>query len=252
MSISACIICFNEEHNIRRCLESVLWVDEIIVVDSMSRDTTVEIARRFTRAVFERPWEGYASQKNFALSRASSDWVLSLDADEEVTPELREEIQRELAKAPNECAGYRIPRLSFYQGRWIKHSGFYPDRQLRLFRRELGSWVGGRVHERVEVKGKVCNLKHDLLHYPYKGTIAGQLDTVNSFSTLLAEDMYDKGKRYRLYLLVFRPLFKFAEVYLLKRGFLDGFAGLFIAVTAAYGMFVRYVKLREIEAHHTD
>jgi len=252
MTISACIICLNEEQNIKRCLESVLWVDEIIVVDSMSRDKTVEIARQYTRAVFEKPWEGYAKQKNFAVSKASGTWVLSLDADEEVTPALREEIQGEIEEGSGECAGYRIPRLSFYQGRWIRHSGFYPDRQLRLFRRELGKWVGGRVHERVEVKGKVCDLKNDLLHYPYKGTIAGQLDTVNNFSTLLAQDMYEKGKRYRVHLLVFRPLFKFAEVYLLKGGFLDGLAGFVIAVSSSYAMFVRYVKLREIEAHHAD
>ncbi|MBW1669179.1 MAG: hypothetical protein JRJ66_14260, partial [Deltaproteobacteria bacterium] len=147
---------------------------------------------------------------------------------EEISPALREEIQAQI-KNSSVCAGYRIPRRSFYQGRWINHSGFYPDRQLRLFRRELGHWVGGRVHERVEVKGKVCDLNSDLLHYPYHGTIAGQLKTVNEFSTLLAEDM----------------------VYFLKQGFLDGIPGFIIAVSSAYAMFVRYVKLREIEKVYT-
>ncbi len=246
MTISVCIICFNEEENIRRCLESVSWADEIIVVDSMSQDKTAEIAREYTNSVFERPWGGYIKQKNFALSKAHGDWVLSLDADEEISPALREEIQAEVRDS-GRCAGYKIPRRSFYQGRWINHSGFYPDRQLRLFRRGLGHWVGGRVHERVEVKGKVCDLNSDLLHYPYHGTIAGQLKTVNEFSTLLAEDMYESGKRYRVYLLLLRPLLKFVEVYFLKRGFLDGIPGFIIAVSSAYAMFVRYVKLREIE-----
>lgn len=246
MLISICIICFNEEKNIRRCLESSKWADEIIVVDSMSHDRTLEIAGRYTDKIYQTEWPGYVEQKNFALSKASGEWVLSIDADEEISRALQDEIKLEIQKKKPKDA-YRIPRLSFYQGRWIKHSGFYPDRQLRLFRRELGHWAGGRVHERVEVNGKICDLKNDLLHYPYHGKIAGQLKTVNEFSTLLAEDMYERGKRYRLYLLLLRPFLKFMEVYFLKQGLLDGVAGFIIAVSSAYAMFVRYVKLREIE-----
>jgi len=244
-SVSACIICYNEAQNIKGCLESLAWVDEIIVVDSMSDDGTVKIANQYTDAIFLRSWPGYADQKNFALSKAGKTWVLSLDADEEITPSLRREILAEIAK-PDAKEGYRIPRRSFYQGRWINHSGFYPDRQLRLFKREKGRWVGGRVHERVEIAGGIENLKNDLLHYPYKGVISGQLRAVDSFSGLLAKDIYEKGKRYHLTLLLIRPLFKFIEVYLLKLGLLDGLAGFIIAVTSAYAMFVRYVKLREI------
>jgi len=244
-TISICIICFNEEKNIRRCLESSTWADEIIAVDSMSQDRTVEIAREYTDKVYQRVWPGYIDQKNFALSKAKSDWVLSIDADEEISQGLQEEIRKEIEKKDAKD-GYRIPRLSFYQGRWIKHSGFYPDRQLRLFRREQGQWMGGRVHERVEIKGSIGDLNSDLLHYPYNGIISGQLKTVDSFSSLMAEDMYESGKRYHLSLLLLRPLFKFIEVYLLRLGFLDGLAGFSIAVTSAYAMFVRYVKLREL------
>jgi len=245
--ISACIICHNEEKNLKRCLESLKWVHDIIVVDSMSVDRSVEVAQAYTDLVFQRPWPGYAAQKNFALEKAKTDWVLSLDADEAVSTALRDEISSEIS-SPEALDGYRIPRRSFYQGHWINHSGYYPDRQLRLFRREKAHWVGGRVHERIAVEGQVGDLTQDLLHYPYGGRLSGQLKTVNSFSTLLAKDMYDRGKRFHLALLFSRPLFKFLEVYVLKRGFMDGLPGLIIAVSDAYAMFVRYVKLREIEA----
>jgi glycosyltransferase involved in cell wall biosynthesis len=246
MTISICIICFNEEHNIRRCLESSTWADEIIVVDSMSQDKTVTIAREYTDMVYQKAWPGYMEQKNFALSKANGVWILSLDADEQVRPELRDEIFAEIGK-PDAKDGYRIPRRSYYQGRWINHSGFYPDKQLRLFRSARGCWTGGRVHEKVEINGIVGELRSDLLHYPYKGVIAGQLQTVNSFSSLFAQDMHEKGKRYHLLLLLLRPVIKFLEVYVLKLGFLDGLAGFIIAITSAYALFVRYVKLREIE-----
>lgn len=245
MTLSVCIICFNEERNIRRCLESATWADEIVVVDSMSQDKTVEIAREYTDKVYQKAWHGYVEQKNFAISKARGNWILSVDADEEITATLRKEILTETAKVGAKD-GYRIPRHSFYQGRWINHSGYYPDRQLRLFRRERGNWTGGRVHEKVDIQGDIGDLKKDLLHYPYKGVISGQLQTVNSFSSLMAEDMYERGKRYHISLLLLRPAFKFFEVYLLKLGFLDGLAGFIIAITSAYAMFVRYVKLREL------
>jgi len=246
ISLSVCIICCNEARNIRRCLESVNWAGEIIVVDSLSSDDTIEIARKYTDSVFQRTWTGYADQKNHALSKAHGEWVLSLDADEAVTPPLKEEILGEITR-PETKEGYRIPRRSFYQGRWICHSGYYPDRQLRLFKRKKARWIGGRVHERVEITGEVGELRNDILHYPYKGVISGQLQTVDNFSGLMAEDLHEKGKRFRPILLLSRPFFKFLEVYLLKRGFLDGVPGLIIAATSAYALFVRYVKLREIE-----
>jgi glycosyltransferase involved in cell wall biosynthesis len=246
VTLSICVICFNEEHNIKRCLESSSWANEIVVVDSMSNDKTVELARQYTDSVYQRPWAGYENQKNFALSKAGCDWVLSVDADEEISEALRDEIKDKILQARSKD-GYRIPRRSFYQGRWINHSGFYPDKQLRLFKRGRGQWTGGRVHERVEITGSVGGLKNDLLHYPYKGVISGQIGTVNDFSSLLADEMYQKGKRFHLWLLLIRPLFKFMEVYFLKRGFLDGLAGFIIAISSAYAMFARYVKLREME-----
>jgi glycosyltransferase involved in cell wall biosynthesis len=212
----------------------------------MSEDKTVEIANQYTDSVYKRPWTGYKDQKNFALSKAHGEWVLSVDADEEITPSLRAEIHATITKADAKD-GYRIPRRSFYQGRWINHSGFYPDKQLRLFKRRRGNWTGGRVHERVELQGQVGTLKNDLLHYPYGGIISGQIQTIDDFSSLIAEDIYAQGERYRLPLLLLRPLFKFMEVYLLKLGFLDGLAGFVIATSSAYAMFVRYIKLREIE-----
>jgi glycosyltransferase involved in cell wall biosynthesis len=221
-------------------------VDEIIVVDAMSDDDTVKIASTYTSSIYKRPWTGYVDQKNFALSKAQGDWVLSVDADEAVSPRLREEILAEIER-PQVKDGYRIPRRSFYQGRWINYSGFYPDRQLRFFKRDRAEWVGGRVHERVDIKGGVGELKNDLFHYPYQGVISGQLRTVNAFSDLLAADMYEKGTRFHPLLLFVRPFFKFLEVYVLKRGVLDGLPGLIIAVSSAYAMFVRYVKLREME-----
>jgi len=214
----------------------------------MSEDKTVEIAKEYTDSVFQRPWTGYEDQKNFTLSKAKADWVLSIDADEEITESLCREIKAEIEKTDAKD-GYRMPRRSFYQGRWIKHSGYYPDKQLRLFKRDRGHWTGGRVHERVEVQGSVGDLENDLLHYPYRGVISGQLQTMDNFSGLTAKDMYEKGKRFHVSLLLLRPLFKFMEVYLLKRGFLDGLAGFVIAISSAYAMFARYVKLREIENH---
>lgn len=246
MDLSVCIICFNEERNILRCLESVTWADEIIVVDSMSEDKTLEITKSYTDNIFQMPWMGYQAQKAFALSKAGGDWVLSLDADEEVSEALREEIQRIIAQ-PDALDGYRVPRRSFYQGRWINHSGYYPDRQLRLFKRKHGRWVGGRVHERVDVRGSVGDLENDLLHYPYHGNISGMLKTIDEFTDLIAHDLYDGGKRYSASRLLLRPVIKFLEVFFLKRGVLDGIPGLIIAVSSAYTTFVRYVKIREIE-----
>jgi glycosyltransferase involved in cell wall biosynthesis len=249
MNVSVCIICFNEERNIRRCLESVSWANEIVVVDSGSRDGTVPIARSYTDHVYQRDWTGYVDQKNFSISKAREAWILSLDADEEVSEGLGREIQEEI-KGPAPESGYRMPRRSYYLGRWINHSGFYPDRQLRLFKRGFGTWVGSRVHERVEVRGRVGHLKSDLLHFPYQGSISGLVRKVDTFSSLMAEDMYGMGKRYHLGHLITRPVTKFMEVYFLKLGLMDGLPGLIIATMSAFTMFARYSKLRELELLH--
>jgi glycosyltransferase involved in cell wall biosynthesis len=249
MTVSVCVICFNEERNIRRCLDSVSWADEIVVVDSMSGDNTVEIARSYGVHLYQREWSGYVDQKNYALAKAHGEWILSLDADEEVPQALRSEIQETVVR-PAAMNGYGMPRRSYYQGRWINHSGFYPDRQVRLFRKGLGHWTGGRVHERVEVQGSVSHLKNDLLHYPYQDSLSGLLRKTDAFSSLMAEDLYERGKRFHLGKLIARPVIKFVEVYFLKLGFMDRIPGLIIATLSAFAMFVRYTKLRELEIRH--
>jgi len=246
MAVSVCIISYNEEHNIRRCLENASWADEIVVVDSLSQDRTMEIAREYTKNLYQRYWSGYVDQKNFAISKANGDWILSLDADEQVSEALREEILKEMMSF-SARDGYRIPRRSLYQGKWIRFSGFYPDRQLRLFRRGKGHWTGGRIHEVLKVQGPIGDLKNDLLHYPYQGTLSGQIHALDRYAGLYAQDLHEKGKCFRISALLLRPFFKFLEVYFWKLGFMDGVPGFIIAATSAYGMFVRYVKLREIE-----
>ena len=246
MSLSICIICGDEEKYIKKCLESTTWADEIVVVDHVSKDKTFEIVKEYTDKAYQRPWTGFIDQKNEVLSHATSDWVFSLDSDEEITEELKQEI-KETIQNPDAKAGYYVPRRSFFHGRWINNSGFYPDRQLRLFKRIKAKWVGERVHERVEIDGDISTLKSDLLHYPYKGTVEGLENAANRYSSLQSQNLYDEGKRYKLWLLLFRPFFKFLEVYLLKRGFLDGIPGFIIAINSAHSMFLRYIKLREIE-----
>lgn len=247
MRISVCIICFNEEKNIARCLNSVMWADEIIVVDSLSTDATADIVRNYTEKIFERPWPGYVEQRNFALTQSTGDWVFFIDADEEVSSDLKDEILNKVKEDKSDA--FKIPRKSFYQGKWIKHSGYYPDYVLRLFRMGKAKWIGERVHERIDIDGKIDYLENDLFHYPYGGSISGQILTVDEFSSLQAEDLWDKGVRYSILRLIFRPFYKFIEIYFLQKGFLDGTAGFIIAVISALNVFVRYVKLREKESN---
>jgi len=246
MNISICIIAGDEQINIERCLKSCLWADELIVVDSYSKDKTFEIAKKYTDKVYKREWTGYRDQKNYVLSLAKGEWVLSIDADEEISDELQKEIISEINKQDTKD-GYKIPRLSFYQGKWIKHSGFYPDYQLRLFKRKNAKWIGDRVHERIDINGDIGKLTNDIFHYPYKGSISGMDRTADEYSSLQANELYNQGKRYNIFLLIFRPAFKFFEIFFLKLGFLDGMPGFIIATISSYSMFLRYVKLRETE-----
>src|SRR5215471_19955043 len=165
MKISATLITYNEEHNIADALESLSWADEIIVVDSESTDQTAQIARRYTDKVFIRSWSGYSAQKNFAAAKASNDWIFSLDADERVSGELRTELEElKQSEAPSQT-GFEMARMAFYLGRWIKHSGWYPDYKLRLYDKRRGAWQGDYVHETLEVDGEVSRLNGNLLHY---------------------------------------------------------------------------------------
>lgn len=245
MEISAVIITHNEEKNLAGALQSIAGiVSEMIVVDCHSTDNTVKIARKYTERVFERDWTNFSDQKNFANSKSSFPWILSLDADEKVSPELRKELV-ELKKTEPECSGFSIPRRVYYLGKWIRHSGWYPDRKIRLFRKDRARWDGEYVHENLALEGKVCRLKGTIHHFTYRN-ISEHLARINTFSDLGAQKLYAKRKKSRWYHLFFLPFFRFLRAYLWKLGFLDGFAGLVISVLTGYAVFVRYAKLKEI------
>jgi glycosyltransferase involved in cell wall biosynthesis len=245
MEISAVIIASNEEKSLEGTLKSIAGVvEEIVVVDCFSTDNTVKIAKKYTDHVVQRAWTNFADQKNFANSKAAHSWILSLDADERVSPELGEELS-EIKKTEPVYAAFFIPRQAFYLGRWIRHSGWYPDPKLRLFRKDRARWEGEYVHERLVVDGKIGKLKGSIHHFTYQN-IAEHLARINKFSDLGAQKLYAEKKKSRWYHLLFLPFFRFLRAYIWKRGFLDGFAGLVISVLTGYGIFIRYAKLREI------
>lgn len=245
--VSAVVVCGNEADAIADCLASVGWCDEIVVVDSLSTDGTAEIARRFTDRVIGRAWPGYVAQKQFALEQASGDWVLSLDADERCTPALRDAILATLPGAGPEVAGFELRRHVFYLGRWIDHGGWYPDWKLRLVRRGRARWAGVDPHDRLEADGPVRRLDADLHHLTYRD-FAHQLRTVDRFSAVVAAEWRKEGRRSSWLDALFHPPAKFLECYVWKRGFLDGWPGFVIAMTSAFYVFAKQVKLRELEA----
>jgi glycosyltransferase involved in cell wall biosynthesis len=243
--ISVCIIAYNEEDKIERCLKSIPWADEIIVVDSGSTDKTVEICKRYTPKIEYRAWSGYVDQKNYIISLAKNDWVLSLDADEEVSPELSTKIQALRQQDGIPAQGYKIPRSTFYLGKWIKHSGWYPNYQLRLFNKRSAKWVGKELHEHIEVNGEIGFLQSPLYHYTYRD-IAEHVETVDRFAALWAKEQQQLGRKSPApILLLIRPIIKFLECYVWKRGFLDGYQGLVIAGISSFYIFLRYTKLYE-------
>ncbi len=242
MKISATIITLNEERNIPRAIESLRCCDEIIVVDSGSTDRTIEIAEKLGARVWECPWLGYAGQKNFASEKASNDWILSLDADESLSEALEAEIWQ-IKKSGPKCHAYTMPRLAQYLGRWILHSGWYPDRKVRLFDRRRAKWVGDYVHESVVVDGDVGHLESNLLHFTCE-SLSEHLRTMDRYTTLAAEQIVDQRTVIAWHRLVFDPLWTFFSTYFLKLGFLDGVEGLCIAYMAAFYNFVKYAKAR--------
>jgi glycosyltransferase involved in cell wall biosynthesis len=241
--LSVTIVAWNEEERLRACLESVTWADEIIVVDAESTDKTVALAREFTDRVWVRPWPGFAAQKNFALEQATGDWVLALDADERVTPELRARVARVLA-ADGPADGYSVPRRNMFWGAWVRHGGLYPDYQLRLFRRRAGRFLADAVHESVRVEGKVETLGEALLHHSYR-SLEDFVQRSNRYSTLAAGEWIRRGKRAGLADLIFRPLGRFLSMYIIRRGFLDGWRGFVLAVLYADYVFLRTAKAWE-------
>jgi glycosyltransferase involved in cell wall biosynthesis len=241
-SISTTVITFNEERNIERCIRSVTpFSDEIIVVDSGSTDRTPEIAHECGARVITNEWPGYGKQKQFALEQTSSEWVFSIDADEEVSPELCAEIQA----LDFTHAGYKVPRPVWYLNRWVKHGVWYPGYVLRLFRRNAGRFSEDTVHESVEISGSIGRLKGDLLHYSFRD-IDHHMVKMNEFTTLAANQMYGEGRRAGIHHMVFTPFFEFLKVYFSKRGFLDGTAGFVIAFLHSVYVFEKYSKLYEL------
>lgn len=242
MKISATIITFNEESNIARAIESLRCCDEILVVDSGSVDRTVDIAQKLGARVLECPWRGYAAQKNLASEEAAHDWILSLDADESLSESLEAEIWQ-LKKTGPQFDGYTMPRLAQYLGRWILHSGWYPDRKVRLFDRRKSKWVGDFVHESVQVNGRVGHLNSNLLHFTC-GSLSEHLKVMDRYTTLAAEQMVAMKRRVGWRQLVLDPPWTFFRTYILQRGFLDGIEGLAIAYMAALYNFLKYAKTR--------
>jgi glycosyltransferase involved in cell wall biosynthesis len=247
--ISGIVITLNEENHIGACLESLIWVDEIVVMDSGSLDKTREIAQTFTPHVYETTWKGFGETKNLALSRVTGEWVLWVDADERVTPGLVQEIRTRLEVDAGRFAGYEIPRLAFFLGHPIHHSGWYPGYVLRLFKKEAGHFTVQPVHEGVTLRGKIGRLKGDLLHYT-DPTLEHYIDKMNRYTTLAAEDLYQKGRRVRLFDLLIRPKEVFCKMYLLNSGFLDGICGFLIALLSAYHVFTKYAKLWKRQTCH--
>lgn len=243
MSVSVTIITFNEERNIARALESVSWADEIVVVDSGSVDRTLEIARSYTDKVYVRDWPGYATQKQRALELASHDWILSIDADEVVTPELKQEILETLKRPA--FNGYYISRLNYYLNFPIRYSGWSPDHQLRLFRKDKGRWQGDYVHESVRLEGAAGYLKARLKHYSIQ-SLSAHHQRLDRYTTLAAEEMCSRGRRVGYSDLLLRPALVFLRNYLLKLGFLDGVAGLIICYFSAYYVFLKFAKCWEL------
>jgi glycosyltransferase involved in cell wall biosynthesis len=244
-TITAAVITLNEEANLAACLESVAFADEIVVLDAGSTDGTLEIARRFTDRVYSEPWAGYSRQKNRAFDLATGDWILSLDADERITPDLGAEIVVLLEDPPPAVDGYRLPFKVYYRGKWIRHGGFYPEVHLRLFRRGRGRFGERAVHEAIEVDGPVGLLEHPVEHHTYQ-SVSDYIRRMERYSTLSAEEYFSKGRRTGSLGVVGRAAFTFFRMYVLERGFLDGYEGLLLA--GLYGMytFVKYAKLREL------
>jgi glycosyltransferase involved in cell wall biosynthesis len=241
--LSVAIITKNEARNIQDCLKSVSWAEDIVVVDQFSADGTADLATRLGARVFQEPWKGFASQKNCAIEKTSGSWVLSLDADERITPALRDEI-RAVISGQDTSDGYYIPRKNFFCGQWIRHGGWYPDYNLRLFKKSAGRFEERAVHEKMVVNGRTGYLKHPMEHQTYS-SVADYLERMERYSRLAAREIPGKGPWSRWHTLTLRPPLTFLSMYLLQRGFLDGTKGFFLAVSYAYYTFLKYYRYYE-------
>jgi glycosyltransferase involved in cell wall biosynthesis len=256
--VTVTIITLDEAAHIADAIDSAAWADEIIVVDAGSADDTLGIARAKGARAEVRAWTGYVDQKNFAASLASHDWIFSLDADERIPPALASEIRALLSTNPPR-AGYRVPRVTYHLGRWVRSTDFYPDYQTRLYDRRQARWQGRHVHESVTVDGPCGQLTQELLHYSYRN-LSDHLNRINMYATLAARQMHESGRRAGLADLVIHPPAAFLRNYIIRRGFRDGTAGLILSIVNAYSVFLKFAKLWELQrapdsrpaARHTD
>jgi glycosyltransferase involved in cell wall biosynthesis len=242
--ISAFIVCCNEERQIRRCLESVRWCDEIVVVDSGSTDTTLAICQEYTSKVFYHPWQGYVGQKRYALSLCSGKWVLNLDADEEVSKELASELRLLAEQDSSQIHGYYLNRVVFFLGRWWRKGGWYPEYRLRFCRRDKTTWGGDEPHEKASVEGQTARCKGELFHYSFSD-LADYARRANTLSSNATSSLERKGTRFSVVALLVRPLARFLKFYVFKRGFREGVAGLIVALIESYSVVLKYAKLWE-------
>ena len=252
-TISVVIITFNEEENIGACIDSIEEIaDEIIVLDSFSSDNTEKICRENVKVkFFQHAFDGHIEQKNRALKKCNGDWILSIDADERVSSELRRSIMSLVTKNPKGIAGVKFPRLAYHMHRYIRHGGWYPNARYRLVKNGMAFWGGENPHDKIILKGKGIKIKGDLIHLTERD-LSDQVNTINHFSSIAALMRFNKGKRYHLWRLLLKPISKFCETYLLKLGFLDGTQGLIIAVSSSYASFLKEAKQFEMDVLGSD
>jgi glycosyltransferase involved in cell wall biosynthesis len=245
--VSACVIARDDARTLARCLDSLLWADEtVVVLDERSRDGSEALARGRGARLLRRAYDGNVEQKNFALDQAKHDWVVALDADEALSPELAARLRERIARAGDGLDGLELDRVTHHLGRWIRHGDFHPDWQLRAFRRSRGRWSGSNPHGRVRLRGRVERLAGDLEHYSY-ADLGDQIARVQEFSRVEALEMWKRGRRARLSDLWLRPPARFARAYVLKAGFRDGAPGFVIAAVTAFHVFLKYARLWELE-----
>jgi glycosyltransferase involved in cell wall biosynthesis len=245
LKLSLVIITLNEEKNIERCIRSVPMASDIVVVDSGSRDRTVEIARNLGARILVEAWRGFYKQKTRATALALQPWVLSLDADEALSETAQKRIVEIMnSKNLEDQDAYAFPRVTYHMGKWLRRGGMYPDYQARLFHKERAKWLDSSVHEKIIAK-KIKKDSGDILHWSFDD-IADQIATINRYSSLKAQDMFDKKEKFSYYKLMIKPIRKFIEIYFIKRGFMDGVAGFVVACVGAFSHCLRYAKLYEL------